>query len=674
VSARLAAAAVVGACLVAAEPAQAAPIAALHHELSVALDPAKRSVRVSDRITFLGSGPMVIELGQRFAVSRLELDGIAVPRGQRADGDPRRFTLALANEGTHQIDIDYAGELAPLDAPQHRDTLGDLPPMAGAQGAFLPAGSGWVPGLGDETFSYRVTVEVPPDQRALVPGRLVSEQAAQDAYRAVYEFAQPAEGIDLMAGPYLVQERLVARSSQGAPIRLRTWFHPQIAQLAAEYLDASAAYLALYERWIGAYPYGEFSVVSSPLPTGFGMPTLTYLGIDVLRLPFIKATSLGHEILHNWWGNGVYPDWRGGNWSEGLTTFMADYAYKERESEEAARGMRLDWLRDFAAVPAAQDTPLRAFTARTHGVSQVVGYHKAAFLFLMLRDAIGKEAFDAGLRRFWSEHKFRRSTWDDLRGAFEATSGRDLSAFFAQWLDRAGAPQLRVAAARSSAAGTGYRLELELTQTQPAFDLRVPVAVRRGDRTAIRHVALTRAHQQFTLELDAQPESVSIDPDLRLFRRLERGELPPILRQAMLDAGTRTLIASQDAAMRDAVRALADALLDAGFHEAPSDPRGPLLIVGSEPDVDRLLAQRGLPARPQMLRAKGTAQVWAAYDAAGMPLLCVSARDASALRALARPLPHYGRQSWLVFEDAKALERGVWAAEPKVVLVDEPAR
>lgn len=78
------------------------------------------------------------------------------------------------------------------------------------------------------------------------------------------------------------------------------------------------------------------AVVASPLPTGFGMPTLTYLGADVLRLPFIRKTSLGHEILHNWWGNGVYVDYTRGNWSEGLTTLMADYAYKEDESAAAA--------------------------------------------------------------------------------------------------------------------------------------------------------------------------------------------------------------------------------------------------------------------------------------------------------------------------------------------------
>ena len=112
------------------------------------------------------------------------------------------------------------------------------------------------------------------------------------------------------------------------------------------------------------------------------MPTLTYLGVNVVRLPFIRSTSLGHEVLHNWWGNGVYPSYARGNWSEGLTTFMADYTYKERESAGAARQMRLEWLRDFTAVPLGQDLPLAKFTSRTHGTSQIVGYHKAAMVFL----------------------------------------------------------------------------------------------------------------------------------------------------------------------------------------------------------------------------------------------------------------------------------------------------
>src|SRR6185503_18372100 len=152
-------------------------------------------------------------------------------------------------------------------------------------------------------------------------------------------------------GPYVIREKLVSRENAEA-LRLRTYFYPDLEPLAEGYLEDSQRYIALYSKKIGAYPHSAFSVVASPLPSGFGMPTLTYIGAQVLKLPFIRATSLGHEVLHNWWGNGVYADYARGNWSEGLTTFMADYFYKEQESAAAARDMRHGWLRDFAAVPA----------------------------------------------------------------------------------------------------------------------------------------------------------------------------------------------------------------------------------------------------------------------------------------------------------------------------------
>ena len=44
------------------------------------------------------------------------------------------------------------------------------------------------------------------------------------------------------------------------------------------------------------------------------MASLTLLGPRVIRLPFIFKSSYPHEILHNWWGNGVYVDYASGNW------------------------------------------------------------------------------------------------------------------------------------------------------------------------------------------------------------------------------------------------------------------------------------------------------------------------------------------------------------------------
>ena len=101
----------------------------------------------------------------------------------------------------------------------------------------------------------------------------------------------------------------------------------------------------------------------------------------------MRGRSLAHEVLHNWWGNGVYIDYESGNWAEGLTTYMADYALAEERGPGEALDMRLGWLRDFAALPEDRDIAVTAFRSKRHDASQVVGYGKVAFIFHMLKAA-----------------------------------------------------------------------------------------------------------------------------------------------------------------------------------------------------------------------------------------------------------------------------------------------
>ncbi|HUL68727.1 MAG TPA: M1 family aminopeptidase [Gemmatimonadales bacterium] len=640
-----------------------------HHDLDVQMDPGSRTLRVQDSVAIQGLPTMDLVLASTFQVERVLVDGSpAVPREQPARGERKRWRIALGPPGrARTVTIRYRGRLDALPVADQHDVLGGLPPWADGRGSFLPGGSGWYPEIAAARFfTYRVHLDLPGDQRGVVPGRLLDEGVEGGRYRATFVFAHPAESIDLIAGPYGVTERLVQREG-GEPLRLRTYFHQELQDLAGEYLSAVERYLDFYGRWIGPYPFTEFSVVSSPLPTGFGMPTLTYLGMDVLRLLFIRETSLGHEVLHNWWGNGVYVDWDHGNWSEGLTAFMADYIYKEQQGVDAGRAARLELLRDIAAVPPGQDTPLRRFTSRTHGTSQVVGYHKGTLLFLMLRDLIGFAAFDAGVRDFWRVQQFRRASWADLQRAFEQASGKGLGQFFAQWLDRRGAPAIRIEQATPERVGSGWRVRLTLIQDRTAYDLRVPVVVETATGATPHTLALRQERQGFILDVGSRPRSVTLDPDYRLCRRLGPAEAPPILRDVMLNPATATLTLGEDPNYVAASQELARRLLD--YPSRAANPEAlpattPLLLIGNPKAVDEFLARQRLPARPERLQDRGTAQVWTARDTGGLPLVLVSAESVEALRALLRPLPHYGRQSYLVFQGATVTDRGIWPAEP----------
>jgi len=78
--------------------------------------------------------------------------------------------------------------------------------------------------------------------------------------------------------------------------------------------------------------------------------------------------------------------------------------------------------------------------------------------------------------------------------------------------------------------------------------------------------------------------------------------------------------------------------------------------------------------RPASLAGKGSAQVWT-VPGQPYPLAVISAQDAAALNALQRGLPHYGGQSWLVFEQGRVIDKGIWPAGiPEITVAATPAK
>ncbi|MBS0496124.1 MAG: M1 family peptidase [Proteobacteria bacterium] len=663
-------------CFIAA-PAISAPVPFkmndVEYDITVKIDPANRTLEGKSLVTVHRPRELQLLLGAGYEVTQAEFNDGPLGIGREQSNLPHVWNIPFHFRQQIQFLIQWKGVLAPLDtALDHRQTLARPVAVSGVGGTFLPDSSDWYPRIAGQMARYKVSIELPTGQKGLVAGRLIEESDSEQGYRATFEFSQPAEGIDLMAGPYVI-DTLMHHNIKQKPVQLRTYFHPQISQLSKDYLDAVKGYLDRYESEIGEYPYSEFSVVSSPTPTGFGMPTLTYLGVDVLQLPFIRSTSLGHEVLHNWWGNGVYPDYKSGNWSEGLTTFMADYAYKEQESETAAREMRLGWLRDFAALQPGQDAPLTAFTSRTHGASKIVGYNKAAMFFFMLRDHLGEAIFQRALQGLWATRRFQITSWKEVQKIFELVSGQSLEPFFTQWLNRNGAPAIEIAEVKNSVADSGYQLSITLKQAEPAYQLQVPVAIETQQGSAVHRLDLQQAQQTFTLKLAHKPLAVSLDPDLRLFRQLASGEAPPILREVMVNAATQTVLLSAQAEARKIAETLAAKLQDRKLETiAPDDPlpAAPTLVIGLQAEVDAWLAAKQLPARPDETGKKGSAQVWTVTRSEGASLAIISAQDAASLEALIRPLPHYGRQSYLIFDGRQAIDKGVWPMQVQKVAVE----
>ncbi len=658
--------------------ASARQMAVVEHEIHLRLDPDSGQIRVRDRIRLPEewSGELRFALHPGLHPSVEESDA-RLKRLSGPDGGagPEEFLLDAGGRGS--VTLRYAGAVGYPRFP------GDVGPIS-RDGVQLGPASYWYPRFGDELVRFRMQVEMPEGWYSMSQGERQLREDEGDGVTEVWAEPQPQQGVHIAAGPF---HRYMDDSGPVPAIALLREPDQDLADL---YLRLTGEYIERYSRLIGDYPYPKFAVVENYWESGLGFPSYTLLGSRVLRLPFIPHTSYPHEILHSWWGNGVYVDMREGNWSEGLTTYLADHLMAELRGEaESFRRSALQRLTE--ARRAGELYPLRDFRGRSRedgNGSRAVGYDHATMLFHTLRLRLGDEAFVDGLKRFYGEHVHTRAGFADIRGALEAESGENLAAVFRQSLTRASPPKLQVSGVESERRDDGgYLLRATLEQTYGAepFDLRVPVAVKlaRTDEAWESTVPLVEESMELELELPEQPLALYVDPRFDVIRELHHLEAPPVL-GGMSTPGRITVVLPADAAAEqltayaDLVQSLAggrDVVVhfDSELDALPSS--GPVWILGWDNRFRDLLAGAlqdhavELDDEGAMLDghelARDTHGVMLAArhpDNAGQTLAWLAQDDGDVLAGMVRRLRHYRGRSYVVFEagTGEAIAADAW--------------
>ena len=383
------------------------------------------------------------------------------------------------------------------------------------------------------------------------------------------------------------------------------------------YLDDSAAYHRTLQPRHRRLSVQWFSIVASPLPTGFGMPTLTYLGYRGLRLPFIRKTSLGHEILHNWWGNGVYVDYQRGNWSEGPDHLHGRLRLRGGQNRPARQRDAPRLVARRRVLPGKTPVRCATFRSRANAAGARSGYSKA-MLFVMLRDRLGQTSLRPGHPQLLGRQRFGSPVgmnYSPPLKAPRATARRLLCR-----LARPTSPADVAIATPSTAVRTPgkppYQLTIPLPPKQDArLPLRLPVNQRRRP-VQTRWVELDAEHATATIPLAFAPQTCAFDPDMRVWRRLQANQLPPILRQWMAGRSPQLVDVARGRRGQPGSRATGRAIVreparitGASPAEQRPERQNPVLLAGTHAEVDQALAGAGLPARPASLAGKGRRQV-----------------------------------------------------------------
>ncbi len=395
----------------------------------------------------------------------------------------------------------------------------------GDNGVFLVGD--WYPLLSTPCY-YKLSAKLPKGYLAVSEAEQIEEVIGDEDTTFKFNLPHPLDHLHLVAS-----DRYVASKEKHKSIDIYTYFFVEDEGYLKTYLDYSKKYIDLYDRLFGEFPYKRFSIVENFFPTGYSMPTFTLLGSSIIRLPFIVETSLGHEILHQWLGNYVSVDLEKGNWSEGLTTYLADHYYAEQKGNGSDYRKKL--LMNYQSfVDQENDFPLKAFQGVSDEKARAIGYGKSAMVFHLLKRAVGEHRFQNSIRHFISQNRFQIADWDDIRASFEEMNNMDLGWFFDQWLNKKGLPDLEIKSAKLSHESGQYLLEIELSQDGSVYQLDVPVTIYLDDNTKKKQILkLSKVVETFKINLGTKPLRVVIDEDYDVPRRLSEPEFPPVISRIM---------------------------------------------------------------------------------------------------------------------------------------------
>ncbi|KPJ93509.1 MAG: hypothetical protein AMJ53_07145, partial [Gammaproteobacteria bacterium SG8_11] len=582
--------------------------------------------------------------------------------------------------------IRYHGRIYhPITAPgeEYERAMSETPGLIETRGVFLANSTVWYPMVSSNNLvNFTMQVSVPKNWSAVSQGQRTSQKQSREKNIITWEEHHPQDDI------YLVANQYVEYSQSTGDVQAMVFLREKDDALAQKYLDTTQQYITMYSRLLGPYLYNKFALVENFWDTGYGMPSFTLLGPKVIRFPFILHSSYPHEILHNWWGNGVYVDYEAGNWAEGLTAYLADHLIKEQRGEGAEyRRSVLQKYTDY--VTTERDFALTEFRSRHSSSTEAIGYGKTMLFFHMLRQQLGDGDFVRSLRKFYQQQQFKAATFTDVQKAFEKITSQSLNTEFTQWIQQVGAPRFRLKTATSSTANDQHHIKIELEQQQSGKPYRVsiPVAVHmQGVAQAFQTVLQMKDKQQvFELQVTDKPVRIDIDPEFDVFRRLHAREIPAALSQGFGAAKILVLIPSKaPKAQKNAYRQLAQTWQnnqegdwqikeDKEIGQLPKDRS--IWILGWE---NKFRSALDKPLRThnviigkdkvqikdqQLLRQSHSILLTVRHpNNATQTLLWLAADNAAAVPGLTRKLPHYRKYSYLGFEgdEPTNIAKGQW--------------
>jgi aminopeptidase N len=332
---------------------------------------------------------------------------------------------------TTTITIEYGGATG-----QPLDTTGALYGwVTTADGAMVvnePEGAAtWYPVNDDpeDKATYTFAITVPAGKTAVANGLPVGEPPTEAGWTTwTWRASDPMASYLSTAS---VGDFAVSRDEgpDGLPI-----INAIDDGVTGDELSETTASLALQPEMIGyledrfgPYPFEAFGAIVDDDSVDYALETQT----RPVYSEVADEYTVVHELAHQWFGNSVSPaNWRDIWLNEGWATYI-EWLWAENQGTATLSDQFAETV---AYLDENDGWALNIADPGRDSLFDGPVYLRGAAALHALRETIGDDAFFAGARLWLTRYSDSTATTEDFEAVMEESSGRQLDAFFDDWL------------------------------------------------------------------------------------------------------------------------------------------------------------------------------------------------------------------------------------------------
>jgi aminopeptidase N len=425
------------------------------YDVTLDLASEEATFRSVTRVRFTSRGGATFVDLKPASVGSIVLNGAAIDVGLLDRGRVPLLTVAGDNElvvdATMRFRNDGEGLHRSVDPADGRHYVYGMSFMDAAPSVFACFDQP------DLKAPYTLHVTAPTDWRVF------ANAAGEQVEPGRWEFEESAPlstyFVTLVAGPY----HLIEDVHDDIPLGLsaRASIAADLDKDADEILTITRQSFDELHRLFGIrYPFGKYHQAFVP---EFNAGAMENPGCVTFRDPLVftsrvtrgvrvqRATTIAHEMAHQWFGNLVTPVWWDDLWlNESFAEYLGNRVTAEvTEYSDTWTDMsyaRRQWGLVADQAPTSHSV---AGNGATDAVSALqnfdgISYTKGSAILRQLNASVGDEIFLGGVVDHFTRHRFGNATLHDLVESWERAGAGELDGFAREWLLTAGPDRIEL--------------------------------------------------------------------------------------------------------------------------------------------------------------------------------------------------------------------------------------